>query len=190
MSTRLEGVTAAASNLLCALGIEASAGTKETPSRIARMYVEEVFAGLFEPRPLLTVFDEPEVDQLYTVGPVAVRSTCAHHFAPILGQAWIGVLPGGKLLGLSKFARLTRWVMARPCTQETATQMLASEVHAATGGRGVGVVVKATHLCMSWRGVKESEASMVTSVTLGALRENAAARAEFFSLIAAQGFGG
>ena len=186
---RVRQVTIATAKLLAALGIEQTEATQNTPQRMARMYVEEVFAGLYEERPEMTTFTEAGVDALYTVGPLSVRSTCAHHFAPILGRAWVGVLPDGKLLGLSKFARLSRWVMARPHTQETATQMLANELQAATGAKGIGVVVQATHLCMTWRGVKEHDATMVTSVVLGTLLDTPSARAEFFALVAAQGFG-
>jgi GTP cyclohydrolase I len=182
-------VERAAEDLLAALDLDRSdPNLTNTPGRLARLYVREVFAGLYTARPSMTSFPASNVDQLYSVGPIAVRSTCAHHFAPIVGECWIAVLPSDRLLGLSKFARLTQWVMARPHTQETATQMLAEEIHMATQAQGVGVVVRAAHLCMTWRGVKEHASTMVTSVMTGKLREVPEARAEAFALFAAQGF--
>lgn len=169
--------------LLRALDVPIDENTQETPARVARMYVREAFAGLYQPRPRMTSFPNGDMDQLYVVGPVAVRSTCAHHLAPIMGRAWLGILPSGRVLGLSKFARLTRWVMARPQIQEGATIMLADEIEKVIEPRGLAVVVKAEHLCMTWRGVMEHETKMTTSVMRGAMRENAALRAEFLGLL-------
>ena len=158
--------------------------TKGTPKRIARMYSREVFAGRFLRRPRMTSFPNAKnLDEVYVVGPVTVRSTCAHHFAPIIGQAWIGVLPGKKIIGLSKFARLTEWVMARPQIQEEATVMLADELEAVLKPIGLGVVVRAQHLCMTWRGVRDKDALFTTSVMRGAFREDQSARHELLSLI-------
>jgi GTP cyclohydrolase I len=163
--------------------------TEGTASRVARMFVREAFAGRFTPRPELTDFPNAErLDELYTVGPIAIRSTCAHHLAAIEGEAWVGVIPSRRLIGLSKFERLAAWVFARPHIQEEATVMLADEIEQAIEPRGLGLVVKARHGCMSWRGVKNGHTSMTTSILRGIVKEGPAARQEFYSMIAAQGF--
>lgn len=158
--------------------------TRGTAERIARMYVDEVFAGRYRAAPSVTDFpNAKKLDQLYSVGPIAVRSTCSHHFAPIIGKAWIGVIPGKRVVGLSKFSRLTRWVMSRPQIQEEAVVQLADEIERRIKPRGLAVVIKAQHTCMTWRGVTESGTMMTTSVMRGAMRFNVAARAEFLKLI-------
>lgn len=163
--------------------------TRETANRVARMMVREIFAGRYETAPATTDFpNAKELDEVYTVGPIAVRSTCSHHFAPILGSAWVGVIPGSKVIGLSKFSRLVRWVMARPQIQEEAVVQLADEIEKRITPLGLAVVVKAEHSCMTWRGVKEHGTSMTTSVMRGLFRDNAAARGEFMKLIEGQRF--
>jgi GTP cyclohydrolase I len=104
---------------------------------------------------------------------------------PFIGQAWLGMVPGvsSKLLGLSKFARLTNWVFSRPQIQEEATVMLAEEIEEATKADGVAVIVKAQHLCMTMRGVKDQNATMTTSIMRGLLFTDAQLRAEFLALI-------
>ncbi|NCA72032.1 MAG: GTP cyclohydrolase I [Sphingobacteriia bacterium] len=163
---------------------EADPNTRETPARVARMLVDESMRGRYAPRPRVTVFPNTrKLDELYTVGPVTVRSMCSHHLVPIVGSAWIGVIPGDTLIGLSKFARLTDWIMARPQIQEEAAVQLADEIEALIKPRGLAVMVKARHLCLSWRGAREPEAEMTTSILRGILRESPAARAEFFETI-------
>lgn len=166
--------------------------TKETARRMAKMYVCEVFRGRYEPMPEIKAFPNVKnVDQIYTVGPATIRSACSHHMVPIMGQAWIGILPHkveGKVLGLSKFVRLSEWVFARPQIQEEATEMLSDVIEKALQPRGLALVVRATHLCMTWRGVRETETSMVTSSMRGAFKEDGVARSEFFNLIKGQGF--
>lgn len=164
---------------------------KETPLRMARMYINEVFKGRYTAMPELKSFPNVKnVDQIYTVGPITVRSTCSHHMVPIIGQAWLGMLPHahGRVLGLSKFVRLTDWVFCRPQIQEEATEMLSDIIEANTGAAGLAVVVRATHMCMTWRGVKETETSMTTSSMRGVFKEDAKARQEFFNIIKGQGF--
>lgn len=163
--------------------------TRETAKRVAKMMVQEIFAGRYEQAPAATYFpNASELDEVYTVGPIAVRSTCSHHFAPILGDAWIGVIPGAKVIGLSKFSRLVRWVMARPQIQEEAVVQLADAIEKRIAPLGLAVVVKAEHSCMTWRGVKEHGTSMTTSVMRGLFRTNGEARAEFMKLIEGQRF--
>jgi GTP cyclohydrolase I len=163
--------------------------TKGTAKRLAKMFVREIFRGRYQPRPDVTDFPNVKhVDELYTVGPITVRSTCSHHFAPIMGKAWVGVIPSERVIGLSKFNRLIDWAMSRPQIQEEAVVIVADLIEEAIQPRGLAVVIKAEHLCMTMRGVREHETNMVTSVTRGLLRERPEARAEFFSIIKGQGY--
>ena len=185
---KIEGHVA---GILDALMIDRSVdhNTAETPRRVAKMYVREVFGGRFEPLPALTDFPNASgLDQLYTVGPITVRSCCSHHLCPIEGEAWCGVIPSERVIGLSKFTRLTDWIMRRPQIQEEATVQLADLIETAIRPLGLAVVVRARHGCMAWRGVRDNGTKMTTSVTRGLLREDSRARAEFFSLIDGQGF--
>lgn len=163
--------------------------TQRTPERVAKMYVREVFSGRFEPAPSLVDFPNGQnLDELYTVGPITIRSCCAHHLCPIEGEAWCGIIPSRRLIGLSKFSRLANWVLARPQIQEDACVQIANEIEDAIQPLGLGVVIRARHTCLSWRGVKDSATSMATSVLRGALRDKPEARAEFLAMIGAQGF--
>ena len=158
--------------------------TRETAARVARMYVQEVFKGRYLPPPRVTDFPNAKhLDEIYTVGPITVRSACSHHFVPITGQCWIGVKPGERIIGLSKFNRLVEWVMARPQIQEEAAIMLADTIEGLIAPKGIAVIIKAEHLCMTWRGVKDGGTQMVTSVMRGFFRDEAKARAEFMELI-------
>lgn len=155
-----------------------------TPERVSRLLVDEVFQGRFYPKPKMTVFPNTKrLDELYTVGPITVRSTCAHHFAPVMGKAWIGIMPNEQLMGLSKFHRIVDWIFARPQIQEEATQQLADEIESLISPKGLGIVVKAQHGCLTWRGVKDSNTWMTTSIMRGKLRSDDKTRAEFLALI-------
>ena len=166
--------------------------TKDTPRRMAKMYITEVFKGRYTPMPEMKEFPNAKnVDQICTLGPITIRSTCSHHMVPIEGHAWVGVLPeaeNGKVLGLSKFVRLADWIFSRPQIQEEATEMLSDVICKALQPRGLAIVVRATHMCMTWRGVRETATSMVTSSMRGAFKEDAKAREEFFNLIKGQGY--
>lgn len=173
------------------IDMENDHNTKETAARMAKMYVKEVFAGRFEPKPQITDFPNVKnIDQVYTVGPIKIRSTCSHHFVPILGEAWIGILPhhDGRVLGLSKFKRLADWIFLRPQIQEEATEMLAEELQNTLEPRGLAVIVRAQHLCTVWRGVKDENMSMITSALRGVFKDDYKAKEEFFNLIKGQGF--
>lgn len=182
-------VAARFQDVLDALVIDRDHNTANTANRVAKMFVREVFAGRYSPRPSMTEFPNArKLDQLYTVGPITVRSTCSHHFCPIHGQAWCGVIPGDNVIGLSKFSRLANWILARPQIQEEATVQLADELEALIKPRALAVVINASHACMTLRGVREHETRMVTSVMRGLFRDSPASRAEFLSLISGQGF--
>jgi GTP cyclohydrolase I len=187
----LEDVEHACSLLLRGLRINTRLdhNSNETAKRMAKMYVKEVFAGRFSPMPKITAFPNAKsLDEIYTVGPISIRSACSHHFAPILGEVWIGIIPGEQVIGLSKFARITDWIFSRPQIQEEATVQLADLLEEKIKPKALAVVVKADHLCMKWRGVKEPCSNMITSVMRGKFRENPSAKSEFMSLIEGQGF--
>ena len=158
--------------------------TKETAKRVAKMYLKEVFSGRYIEPPKITEFpNAKQLDQIYTLGPITIRSACSHHLVPITGRCWIGILPSNRVIGISKFVRLVNWIMARPQIQEEATVQLADVIERLIHPLGLAVVIEATHQCMTWRGVKESETKMSTSVMRGAFREESETRAEFFRLI-------
>jgi GTP cyclohydrolase I len=124
------------------------------------------------------------LDELYVVGPIAVRSCCAHHLCPIEGSAWCGIIPSERVIGVSKFSRLADWVLSRPQIQEEAVMQLADLLESAMGRpQGLAVVIKARHTCMTWRGVRDASTMMTTSVMRGIFQHGHAARAEFFSIV-------
>ena len=158
--------------------------TKETAKRVAKMLVREVFAGRYEPKPRVTSFPNAnQYDELYVTGPIKIRSTCAHHFQPIVGNAWIGVFPGKNVIGLSKFNRLVNWIASRPQIQEEMTVQIADLIEEETQAEGIAVVIKAEHLCLTHRGVKEHESDMTTSIVRGSLRKEETQKREFFNLL-------
>lgn len=158
--------------------------TNETAKRVAKMYLNEIFAGRYDARPIVTEFPNvTKYDQLYIVGPVEIRSFCAHHMMPITGYAYIGVFPGTNVVGLSKFHRLAQWIAERPSIQEEMTTQIADEVEKATLADGVAVVIKAEHGCMTLRGVKSHASDMLTSVMRGKFRDDNDLKAEFLNLL-------
>ncbi len=176
----------AISALLMALRIDQvdDPNTIDTAKRVAKMYVREVFAGRYEPMPKITTFpNTKKLDEVYTVGPITIRSACSHHLVPITGKLWVGVIPGDTLIGLSKFTRLANWVMRRPQIQEEAVVMLADLLEEHLKPKALAVVLKASHHCMTWRGVEDHDTLMTSSVMRGAFRDKPEARAEFLKLI-------
>jgi GTP cyclohydrolase I len=160
--------------------------TQETARRVARMYVTEVFRGRYFPVPAVTEFPNAErLNELMIVGPITVRSACSHHFCPILGRIWIGLIPNehSNLIGLSKYVRLTNWIMTRPQIQEEAITQVAELLMAKVSPDGLAVVMEADHFCMNWRGVKDSNAKMINSVMRGSFLKDHTLRREFLSLI-------
>lgn len=158
--------------------------TQGTAERVARMYLREVFKGRYYEPPKITDFpNAKQLDQVYSVGPITVRSACSHHLVPILGQCWVGVKPSERVIGLSKFNRLAEWVFSRPHIQEEAVMILADEIERLVKPEGLIVIVKAQHYCMKWRGVREPETNMVTSVVRGEFRDKPHMKAEFLQLI-------
>lgn len=165
--------------------------TQETAKRVAKMYLREVFSGRYLPQPSITDFpNAKELDEIYTLGPIDLRSACSHHFVEIEGSVWIGILPSDRVIGISKFARLLNWIANRPHIQEEMSIMLADELESLIKPKGLAVVIKAKHHCMTWRGVKEKNVTMVNSVLRGEFRENSELKKEFFDIIRGQGFEG
>ena len=160
--------------------------TQETAKRVAKMFVREVFAGRYAQAPTVTEFpNASHLNELMIVGPITVRSACSHHLCPIIGRVWIGIMPNehSNLIGLSKYVRLTDWIMSRPQIQEEAVTMLADELQARVKPDGLAVVMEADHFCMHWRGVKDIEAAMTNSVMRGAFLTDPNLRREFLSLM-------
>ena len=160
--------------------------TDDTARRVAKMYVNEVFRGRYVHGPSITEFPNAEhLNELMIVGPITVRSACSHHFCPVIGKIWIGVMPNEhtNVIGLSKYARLVDWVMGRPQIQEEAVVQLADLIMEKTQPDGLAIVMEASHFCMSWRGVKEMDSKMLNSVMRGVFLKDASLRREFLSLI-------
>ena len=160
--------------------------TQNTSRRVAKMYVQEVFNGRYVEQPALTKFPNvSRLNELMIIGPITVRSACSHHLCPIMGRIWIGVLPSKEsaLIGLSKYSRLTEWVMCRPQIQEEAVVELADMLEKKIRPVGVAVVMDADHFCMQWRGVKDRDSKMINSVMRGAFLKDSNLRREFLALI-------
>lgn len=171
---------AAAADLLTALGLDiTSEHLARTPHRMAQALIEMTSSADFE----LTTFPNDEgYDELVLVRDIPVQSVCEHHILPFTGVAHVGYLPGERILGLSKFARMVEWHARRPQTQERLTQQVATHLDDALAPRGVGVVVEAEHSCMALRGARVSGTVTTTSALLGRLREDPRSRAEFLAL--------
>jgi len=160
--------------------------TRDTARRVAKMYLNEVFRGRYIASPPTTEFPNAEgLNELMIVGPITVRSACNHHFCPIMGKLWIGVMPHERsnLIGLSKYSRLAEWIMSRPQIQEEAISQVADLLWTTVSPNGLAVVMEADHFCMHWRGVKDAGAKMVNSVMRGSFLTDATLRREFLSLI-------
>jgi GTP cyclohydrolase I len=157
--------------------------TRETPYRVARMYVDEMMHGRFVEPPTLTEFDNVgSFDQLIVIGPIDIRSTCAHHLMPIYGDAYIGVLPSdsGKIIGLSKYDRIVDHFCGRLQIQEELVKQIGQFIVDHTAPRGVAVRISAVHMCKTHRGVRASHRSrMITSAYFGLLAEDSKLKDEF-----------
>ncbi|WP_410499365.1 GTP cyclohydrolase I [Chitinibacter sp. S2-10] len=160
--------------------------TQDTARRVAKMYLNEVFRGRYVAQPAVTEFPNVEhLNELMIVGPIKVRSACSHHFCPIIGKLWIGILPNqhSNLIGLSKYARLAEWVMSRPQIQEEAVTQMADLLQSKVNPDGLAIVMEADHFCMHWRGVKDADSKMINSVMRGTFLKDTHLRLEFLSLI-------
>ena len=158
--------------------------TQETAKRMAKMFVHEIFRGRYKEQPKITTFpNATNYDQLYITGPISVRSTCAHHFQNIVGKAYVGIFPGREVVGLSKFNRLIHWIAERPQIQEEMTMQIADAIEEVTNADGVAIIIRAEHMCITHRGVKEHESDMTTSVMRGSFRNDPELKKEFLTLM-------
>lgn len=158
-------------------------GLLDTPRRIAEMY-GEVFQGLFEdPTEHLKVGFEVAHDEMVILRNIPFYSMCEHHFLPFHGEAHVGYVPDGRVVGISKLARVVEGFARRPQIQEVLTGQVADAIMDALDPDGVAVVIEAEHLCMTMRGVKKPGSRMVTSATRGLFRQSSITRAEFLALV-------
>ncbi|MFN3912761.1 GTP cyclohydrolase I [Hyphomonas sp.] len=160
--------------------------TQDTARRVAKMYLTEVFRGRYVEPPAVTEFpNASSLSELMIVGPITVRSACSHHFCPIMGRLWIGIMPNehSNLIGLSKYSRLAEWVMSRPQIQEEAITQMAEVLMNKVRPDGLAVVMEADHFCMHWRGVKDNQTKMINSVMRGSFLKDRNLRSEFLALL-------
>jgi GTP cyclohydrolase IA len=170
----------AAGDLLRALGLDlADENLAETPRRMAQALIEMTSGRDFE---LTTFPNDEDYDELVLVRDIPLQSLCEHHVLPFVGRAHVGYLPGDRILGLSKFARMVDLHARRPQTQERLTKRIADHLQSALRPRGVGVVIEAEHTCMSLRGARAPGARTTTSALFGLLRDDPRSRAEFLAL--------
>ncbi|MCZ2343915.1 MAG: GTP cyclohydrolase I FolE [Bacteroidales bacterium] len=183
-SVDLERIQNAVREILAAVGENPEReGLLETPARVARMYAE-VFAGLhLDPAVHLQKTFTQKHDEMVLVKEIAFSSCCEHHLLPFTGQAHIAYLPDGKVVGLSKLARVVEVIARRPQVQERMTEDLADLIMRELNPRGVGVILEASHSCMTIRGVRKPGAMTITSALRGLFRSNPTTRSELMSLV-------
>jgi GTP cyclohydrolase IA len=177
-------IARAVREILAAVGEDPNReGLLETPARVARMYAE-LFSGLHEdPRVHLRKFFAEEYDEVVLVRDISFNSMCEHHMLPFMGQAHIGYVPDGRVIGLSKLARVVEVVARRPQVQERMTETIANLLLEELEAKGVAVVIEATHTCMTIRGVRKPGSLCVTSAMKGIFRSNLSSRSEIMNLI-------
>jgi GTP cyclohydrolase I len=180
MTIDLWAAEAAAKAFIDALGLDlGSEHLADTPRRMAHAYAELLTPRTFQPT---TFANDEGYDELVLARDIPIRSVCEHHLLPFVGVAHVGYLPGERILGLSKLARVVELFAHGPQVQERLTKQVASWLDSHLNPKGVGVVIEAEHLCMTLRGVQASGSRTITSSLLGALRDDARSRAEFFAV--------
>jgi GTP cyclohydrolase I len=180
-----EAISKAVREIISAIGEDATReGLVDTPTRIAQMYAE-VFSGLGQdPKEILAVcFEDEKHEEMVVLKDIPFYSMCEHHFLPFHGLAHVGYIPRGRLVGISKLARVVEVLARRPQLQERLTGQIADTIMEALEARGVGVVIEAEHLCMTMRGIRKPGSRLVTSASRGIFRTYPATRAEFFSIL-------
>ena len=186
LSAHCKGVVAdAVTAILRAVGEDpAREGLLATPNRVARAYDELLIGYKVDPEALLNnALFEASYSEMVVVSDIDFYSLCEHHMLPFFGKAHVAYIPNGKVLGLSKVARIVDMYARRLQIQENLSRQIAEAIQQVTGALGVAVVIEAQHMCMMMRGVEKQNSSMVTSVMLGEFRDNAATRSEFLSLV-------
>ncbi|MFN4260413.1 MAG: GTP cyclohydrolase I FolE [Gemmataceae bacterium] len=179
-----ERIRAAVREILLAVGENPDReGLNETPDRVARMYAE-LFSGLNQnPREHLRKTFTQKYDEMVLVKDISFQSICEHHLLPFMGKAHLAYLPNGKIVGLSKLARVVEALSRRPQVQERITEELADLLMAELDARGVGVILEATHTCMTIRGIRKPDSICTTSAMRGVFKTNESSRAELMALI-------
>jgi len=177
-----ERIRAAVREILLAVGEDPDReGLRETPERVARMYAE-LFSGLHkDPRQLLEKTFTEKYNEMVTVNDIGFDSLCEHHLLPFMGKAHVAYIPNGKIVGLSKLARVVEVLSRRPQVQERMTEQIADLLMAELDAQGVGIILEATHTCMTIRGVRKSGSVMTTSAMRGVFLTNQSTRNEFMS---------
>lgn len=177
-------IEAAVREILLAVGEDPDReGLVDTPARVARMYAE-IFAGLHsDPRELLRTTFTQKYDEMVLVKDIRFESMCEHHLLPFFGKAHVAYLPKGKIVGLSKLGRVVEALARRPQVQERMTEELADLLMNELEARGVGVIIEATHTCMTIRGVRKPESICTTSAMRGIIRDNQSTRTELMALV-------
>ncbi|HOA73341.1 MAG TPA: GTP cyclohydrolase I FolE [Phycisphaerae bacterium] len=180
----MERIAAAVREILIGVGEDPDReGLRATPMRVARMYAE-VFSGLQEdPRKHLRTFFTEQYDELVVLRDIPFHSMCEHHLLPFAGKAHVAYLPDGRIVGISKLARVVEAFGRRPQVQERMTNQIADLLMEELNAKGVAVIVQATHLCMTCRGVKKPGTIMVTSALRGRCKSDARTRSEVMMLL-------
>ena len=180
----LPRIERAVTEILIAIGEDPNReGLQETPARVARMYAE-MFSGLRDDARIhLQKFFTEQYDEMVLVRDISFNSMCEHHMLPFSGKAHIGYVPNGKVVGLSKLARVVEVVSRRPQVQERMTEQIANLLIEELDVKGVAVVIEATHSCMTIRGVRKPSSVCVTSAMKGIFRSNLSSRSEVMTLI-------
>ena len=181
-SVNHERIRAAVREILLAVGEDPDReGLRETPDRVARMYTE-LFSGLrTDPREVLQKTFTEKYNEMVTVNDIGFDSLCEHHLLPFMGRAHVAYIPNGKIVGLSKLARVVEVLSRRPQVQERMTEQIADLLMAELDAQGVGIILEATHTCMTIRGVRKPNSVMTTSAMRGVFLTNQSTRNEFMS---------
>jgi len=171
-------------NILETLGIDVKNDqhTKETPKRLAKMYVDEVMVGRYTREPNITAFEATHQDMVI-VKDIDVRSMCSHHFVPIIGKAHVGYIPDKKVIGLSKFARIIEYFSRRPQIQEELTKQVFDYLYTLLQPKSLYIMIEAEHYCMIWRGVKNNESKTITSYCCDEVKNNLNLKSEYLNLV-------
>jgi len=156
----------------------------DTPKRVSKMYVNELYSGIYDPAPKITAFDNVDkYDGIIFSGAIDVKSQCSHHAIAFFGKAYVAYIPGEKIIGLSKLNRIVDWFARRPQVQENLNMQIADYLDkTCIGNQGVAVMIECKHLCACVRGVQQ-DSTMITSKLTGAFKDNPAAREEFYDFI-------
>jgi GTP cyclohydrolase I len=180
----VEAIERAVAVILKAIGEDPTReGLKDTPKRVARMYAE-LFSGMYEdPARHLAVGFSEKYDEMVILRDIPFYSMCEHHLLPFMGHAHVAYLPKGKVCGVSKLARVIETIARRPQVQERLTSQIADVLMERLDAQGVGVIIEATHTCMTIRGVRKPGAVMVTSAVRGLFKTNLATRTEAINLL-------